>query len=141
MDGPARMGHQTIQGAVRVAEDACCIGVVLHRGVAQCTPGLIQPLPLHQAAHLPLRGTNRRQQRRHLAGQAPLPQPRRQLQHRALMPHHLGQAGGTGPLHRKHGAVRLTHRRQLGGVADEHQTGLERMGALEGNAQQGAVDH
>ena len=141
VNGTAGMGHQPVQGAIGVTEDAGRIGIVLNGSLAECTASLLQPVLLHQAAHLPLRIPDRRQQWRHLTGQPSFPEASRQLQHRALMAHHLAKGRRAGALHGEHRAALLPHRRQLSRITDEHQPGFEGVSALKSDPEKRAVDH
>ena len=141
MDGPARQGHQLLEAAIRVAEDAGVIRVVELGGAAQPRLSRRQPGAPRQGAHQTVVIAHRRKCRRALAGQLPVAQARGQLQHGPLMAHHLGEAGCRSPRHGEHRTLGLPHRRQLGRIAHEDQTRPEGMGAAQGDLQQGAVDH
>ena len=57
------------------------------------------------------------------------------------MAHDLGQRRLTGPLHGEHRTIRFPDRGKLCGITDEDQSGLEGMGTLQCDAEQGAVHH
>ena len=141
MDGAAGQGHQLLEGAVGVAEDAGVVGVVQFGGPAQGRLGRRQPVWPGCHGHQAQAAVNRCQHRRLAAGQGPFAQARGQAQHRALVAHHLGEKGPGGPAHGKHGAHRFPHRRQLGRIAHEHQPGAEGVGAAQADLQQAAVHH
>ena len=57
------------------------------------------------------------------------------------MTHHLLQTGCFGTFHAKHRAVDFAHRWKLSRIAHEHQARAKRVGALQSDLQQGAIDH
>ena len=141
MDRTTGVGHQSVQASIGVTEDASSIWIVLQCSLPQGTAGLIEPVLLRQAAHLPLGIANRGQQGRCLAGETSFPHSCSELQHRPLVPHHLCEGCGFSSLHREHRTALFSHRRQLGRITDKDQSRPKRMGALKGNPKQGAVHH
>ena len=135
MDRPPRMGNQHLKPAVGVTENPGCIGVIAGCRLPQSLLSATEPIGAVHHPHLSQIRAHRSQKRWHLTGQTAITQTTGQLQHRALMAHHLLEAGIHGPRHGKNRAVAFPHRRQLGRIPNKHQSGAEGVCALQGDRQ------